>query len=166
MESTVSEFPVPPLSDLAETTFRTMLRTHGIVERAMQPCFGRFGITGVQWGVLRNLHRAEQHESLPGLQLSDLSKRLLIRPPSIVGVVDRLRQLGLVGRVSDPSNPEVKHLTLTRKGRHLVDRILGVLPDQIQGVMAGLTPIEQAHLHRLLLKLVQGMRHTPRDDDA
>ena len=50
----------------------------------MQPYFARFGITGSQWGILRTLHRAER-EGLPSLRVTDLSDRLLVRPPSITG---------------------------------------------------------------------------------
>src|SRR6516165_1881415 len=90
--------PLPTtLSRPTESTFRELVRTFGLVERVMQSHFARFGISGAQWGVLRNLHRAEQ-EGLPGLRLTDLSDRLLIRPPSVTGAVDRLERAGLVDR--------------------------------------------------------------------
>ena len=59
----------------AESAFREMIRVFGLLERVMQPYFARFGISGAQWGVLRNLHRAEQ-EGIPALRLTDLSERL------------------------------------------------------------------------------------------
>src|SRR5665213_2582195 len=107
-----------------DITFRAMLRTLGLVERVMQPYFAQFGITGSQWGVLRVLHRAEA-EGLPGLRLTDLSERLIIRPPSVTGVVDRLERLGLVVRQSVPGDLRVKRVTLTTKARQLLDRVLG-----------------------------------------
>src|SRR5262245_55410997 len=81
----------------AVAAFRALLRNFGLVDRIMLPYFARFGISGSQWGVLRQLHRAEQ-EGLHGLRLTDLSERLLIRPPSVTGVVDRLERAGLVMR--------------------------------------------------------------------
>src|SRR5437016_2507823 len=81
----------------AESAFREMIRVFGLLERVMQPYFARFGISGAQWGVLRNLHRAEQ-EGIPALRLTDLSERLLVRPPSVAGVVERLERSGLVAR--------------------------------------------------------------------
>src|SRR5438270_5216932 len=81
----------------AEGAFRELIRVIGLVERVMQPYFARFGISGSQWGVLRQLHRAEE-DGAPGLRLTDLSERLLIRPPSVTGVVDRLERAGLVVR--------------------------------------------------------------------
>src|SRR5881227_1384167 len=83
----------------SEQALRSLIRTLGLLDKVMQPYFARFGISGSQWGVLRNLHRAEA-EGLPGLRLTDLSERLLIRPPSVTGVVDRLERLALVVRES------------------------------------------------------------------
>jgi DNA-binding MarR family transcriptional regulator len=165
MGNTIIEASALPKSDLEENPFRTLLRTFGLIERIMQPRFGRFGITGAQWGVLYNLHRAEQGEAVAGLRLSDLSQRLLIRPPSILGVVDQLQRLGLIGR-ANPTDSYEKRLNLTRKGRNLVSRIQEVLPDQIRGIMAGLTPNEQTHLQELLVKLLQGMKLPTQEDDA
>src|SRR5436309_11360463 len=86
----------------AESAFRELLRTFGLLERVMQPYFARYGISGSQWGVLRNLHRAAG-EGRPGLRVVELSERLLIRPPSVTGALDRLERAGLVERRADPS---------------------------------------------------------------
>src|SRR5437763_163965 len=80
-----------------DRAFRSLVRTFGLLERVMQPHFARFGISGSQWGVLRTLNRAEA-EGTEGLRVTDLSDRLLIRPPSVTGVVDRLERAGLVVR--------------------------------------------------------------------
>ncbi len=120
----------------------------------MQPYFAQFGISGSQWGVLRNLHRAEQ-EGLPGLRLTDLSDRLLIRPPSVTGVVDRLERAGLVVRDGSPFDMRAKQVALTAKGRELVERILAVHGQQIEAILGVLKPAEQTELHRLLTRLEQ-----------
>src|SRR6516164_1039387 len=110
---------------LAEGAFRQLIRTIGLLERAMQPCFARFGITGAQWGILRNLHRAEA-EGETSLRLTDLSERLLIRPPSVTGVVDRLERARLIARINSASDLRVKRVGLTPRGRQLVGRMLSV----------------------------------------
>ncbi len=120
----------------------------------MQPYFAQFGISGSQWGVLRNLHRAEQ-QGLPGLRLTDLSDRLLIRPPSVTGVVDRLERAGLVVRDGSPFDMRAKQVALTAKGRELVERVLAVHGRQIDAVLGVLTSAEQTELHRLLSLLEQ-----------
>ena len=136
----------------AEGAFRQLLRTIGLLERAMQPCFARFGITGSQWGVLRNLHRAEV-EGQPALRLTDLSERLLIRPPSVTGVVDRLERAQLVARADSATDLRVKQIALTPRGRQLVERMLAVHAAHVATVMDALTSAEQAKLQGLLQRL-------------
>jgi DNA-binding MarR family transcriptional regulator len=135
-----------------DSPFRELIRLYGLLERQMQPYFARFGISGAQWGVLRQLHRAEQ-EGLLGLRLTDLSDRLLVRPPSVTGVVDRLERVGLVQRDAVSSDLRAKCVSLTAHGRETVELILEVHPAQIERVMGGLNAKEQAELGRLLFKL-------------
>src|SRR5437016_1502421 len=113
-----------------EAAFRELIRILGLLERVMQPYFARFGISGSQWGVLRTLHRAEE-DGREGLRLTDLSDRLLIRPPSVTGVVDRLERAGLVVRVGSPTDLRAKQVALTPQGRQLVERVLAVHGKQI-----------------------------------
>jgi DNA-binding MarR family transcriptional regulator len=143
----VLKSPVQP-----DSPFRELLRIFGLLERQMHPYFARFGISGAQWGVLRNLHRAEQ-EGLAGLRLTDLSERLLVRPPSVTGIVDRLERVGLVQRDSLSSDLRAKQVSLTPQGRAMVERVLEVHPSQIARVMGGLSSKEQSDLARLLFKL-------------
>lgn len=105
-------------------------------------------------GVLRNLHRAEQ-EGISGLRLVDLSGRLLIRPPSVTGVVDRLERAGLVQRDGSPTDLRAKQVVLTPRGRELVERVLQAHQSHIERVMSGLTLDEQTDLQRLLARLGQ-----------
>jgi DNA-binding MarR family transcriptional regulator len=143
-----------PFPQPAEEAFRELIRSLGLLERAMQPYFARYGISGSQWGVLRNLHRAEA-EGLAGLRQTDLSDRLLIRPPSVTGVLDRLERAGLVTRVGSATDLRAKQVGLTAKGRQLVERVLTGHQAQIEAVMGGLRTNEQAELHRLLSQLRQ-----------
>ena len=135
-----------------DLAFRALLRTFGLLERVMQPYFAQFGITGSQWGVLRALSRAED-EGLPGLRLTDLSERLIIRPPSVTGVVDRLEKLGLVVRMSLADDLRVRQVTLTPKARHLIEKILAGHGAQIDAVLTVLSQADRADLHRLMNKL-------------
>lgn len=147
---TSAAFPTPTAT--AEAAFRAFIRTFGLVERAMQSHFQAFGISGSQWGILRNLHRAEEAGE-DGLRLTDLSQRLLIRPPSVTGVVDRLEQAGLVRRRGVPGDLRAKLVALTAEGRALVERVLEVHARAIARVMAGLSEGEQSELGRLLSRL-------------
>src|SRR5437764_12273954 len=125
-----------------EPTFRSLVRVLGLLERVMQPYFAGFGISGSQWGLLRTLYRAEQ-ERQPGLRLTDLSDRLLVRPPSVSGAVDRLERAGLVVRDSSATDHRAKLVGLTDKGRRLVERVMAVHEQQIAAALGGLSEKEQ-----------------------
>src|SRR5437879_5541328 len=115
MPAAKPKMPATSKARPTENAFRELIRTFGLAERVMQPYFARFGISAAQWGVLRNLHRAEQ-EGLPGLRLTELSDRLLVRPPSVNGVVDRLERAGLVVRGGSPTDLRAKQISLTPAG--------------------------------------------------
>jgi DNA-binding MarR family transcriptional regulator len=132
-----------------DNPLREFLRIFGLVERVMQPYFARFHISGSQWGVLANLHRAELTGS-PSLRLSELSERLLIRPPSVTGLIDRLERSSLVRRVASRDDLRVRLIQLTSAGRELVGRILTFHDQQVGKVLGGLNEDEQGELRRLL----------------
>jgi DNA-binding MarR family transcriptional regulator len=156
MTVAVTHKPIsPPAADTAaESTFRSLIRTFGVLDRVMSPYFLHFGISGAQWGVLRTLQRAEA-EGIAALRVTELSERLLIRPPSVTGVVDRLVRDGLVKRESLPSDLRVKQISLTPKGRQRVRDVLDVHGGQIAKVLSGLSPAEQVELGRLLDRLLE-----------
>ncbi len=135
-----------------EMAFRSLIRTLGLLKRVMEPHFARFGISGSQWGVLRTLHRAEE-EGLGELRLTDLGDRLLIRPASVSGAVDRLQRLGLLARVASTTDQRAKNVSLTSAGRELVWRVLETHAGKIEAVLEGLNEAEQQELHRLLERL-------------
>jgi DNA-binding MarR family transcriptional regulator len=155
---TVQTKPPPrPSPRPSENALREFVRVVGLLDRVMQPYFARFGISGSQWGLLRTLYRAEQ-DGQAGLRLTDLSDRLLIRPPSVSGAVDRLERAGLVVRDSSTTDHRAKLVGLTDKGRQQVERILAVHEKQISTVLGGLTSQEQADFQRLLARLGQHLQ--------
>jgi DNA-binding MarR family transcriptional regulator len=139
----------PPRVTGTQHPIRELIRTFGLVERIMEPYFAGFGISGSQWGVLRNLQRAEE-EGIPALRLKELSSRLLIRPPSVTGLIDRLVRAGLVAREESSTDLRVKRVRLTEAGRRLVERILQVHDSQLQQLVDGISDEEQKNLNRLL----------------
>ncbi len=136
-------------SNPAETVFRSLLRVFGLLRQIMEPHFARFGISGSQWAILRVLHRAEENGET-GLGLGEVGTRLLIRPPSVTGVVDRLERQGLVQRSDSERDRRARQVSLTSAGRQLVDRVLVVHADQIKSLFGGLRPPELESLRSLL----------------
>jgi DNA-binding MarR family transcriptional regulator len=135
----------------AEHAHRSLLRAFGSLRKAMEPYFARFGISRPQWAVLIALHRSEQEGG--GMRLRDLGERLLIRPPSVTGVVDRLEREGLVARSKVEDDLRVRRVRLTDEGRAVIARVLAVHSGEIRAVMGGLTVRQQATLAQLLDRL-------------
>ncbi len=148
--------PAERVEKVTESSFRALIRVSCLLDRVMQPYFGRFGISRSQWGVLRVLHRAER-ESLPGLRLMDLGERLLVRPASVTGLVDRMERLGYVSRSSSAHDLRGREVRLTAPGRDLIGRILRNHSLQIASVMGSLSVPEQTRLFALLEKLGSGL---------
>jgi DNA-binding MarR family transcriptional regulator len=128
---------------------RSLVRTYGLLRRVMEPHFGRFGISGSQWAVLRALHRAAEAGE-PSLRLSELGDRLLVRPPSVTGVVDRLHKMGLIAREPSPDDARAKQVSLTPAGRGLVARVLRGMPQRVESILSGLDETDRRELRRLL----------------
>jgi DNA-binding MarR family transcriptional regulator len=132
-----------------EAAFRSLIRAYGLIKRVMEPYFARYGISGSQWAVLRTLHRAEKAGQF-SLRLTDLGERLLVRPPSVTSVVDRLSRMGLVSRKPSSTDLRTKHVHLTDGGREVVDRVLVGHRDRVRAIFNGLSMEEQKDLHEML----------------
>jgi DNA-binding MarR family transcriptional regulator len=148
---------IPAAADSEDSAFRALIRTFGLLERVMNPYFAAFGISGAQWGALRCLYRAQQ-ENRESVTVTELSQRLLIRPPSVTGVVDRLVRDGLVSRQAPAADMRVRQIRLTSKGRQIVEQVLAGHAGQLRRVMSGLTDAEQTQMHRLLVTFEKHLR--------
>jgi MarR family transcriptional regulator, transcriptional regulator for hemolysin len=73
------------------------------------------GTTRAQWIVLYRLRQQE------GLSQVDLADVLELQPISLVRLLDRLVEQGLLERRSDPKDRRANRLFLTANGRQLVD---------------------------------------------
>lgn len=139
-------------ADLGEAAFRAFVRASGLFRNHMEPHFARFGISGAQWGVLRALQRAEA-EGLKSLRLNELGQRLLVKAPSVTGILSRLEKLGLVKMETCAMDQRAKNVSLTGQARRLMARVLKYHPGKIREVMAGLAAPEQEALLALMRKL-------------
>ncbi len=92
------------------------------------------GTTRAQWIVLFRLREQE------GLSQVDLADVLELQPISLVRLLDRLVEHGLVERRHDPRDRRANRLFLTVRGRQLADDLNGlrdsIATDVLQGVPA------------------------------
>jgi homoprotocatechuate degradation regulator HpaR len=80
--------------------------------------FKEFGLTEQQWRVLRVLWDIEE------ISHSELAKLTLISPPSLVGVLDRLRAMDLIERRRSGLDRRVVYIATSQQGRDLRDQIM------------------------------------------
>jgi MarR family transcriptional regulator, transcriptional regulator for hemolysin len=92
------------------------------------------GTTRAQWIVLFRLREQE------GLSQVDLADVLELQPISLVRLLDRLVEHGLLERRHDPKDRRANRLFLTERGRQLVDDLDGlrdaIATDVLHGVPA------------------------------
>lgn len=122
--------------------------------RASQQCRAHFnalveplGIQGRHFGLLAVLG-----EGVPLSQV-DLGDRLGIDRNTIVLLLDDLQSLGLVIRDRDPRDRRAHLVTLTEKGRDVLEKSTGMARRTNEEVLSPLSPEERDQLHRLLSRL-------------
>ena len=109
------------LSDVART-----MRTY-IDQRARE-----HGMTRAQWIVLARLERQE------GMTQAEMAEILEIQPISLVRLIDRLCEHGLVERRPHPRDRRANRLYLTAKGRATLLRLAPLGREVATEVLAGL----------------------------
>ena len=103
------------------------------------------GTTRAQWIVLFRLREQE------GLSQVDLADVLELQPISLVRLLDRLVEHGLLERRHDPRDRRANRLFLTAAGRQLVDDLDSlrdsIAQDVLQDVSIGSDPDQPRTLH-------------------
>jgi DNA-binding MarR family transcriptional regulator len=107
----------------------------------------RFGLTVPEWRVLVWLDHA------PSLTARDIAARAHMDKATVSRAVQRLAARELIARRIAVGDQRAQELTLTRKGRQLLTRLLPSVTDWESGLLAALGPGEQEQLNLLLGKL-------------
>ncbi|MFI5381890.1 MAG: MarR family winged helix-turn-helix transcriptional regulator [Tepidisphaerales bacterium] len=150
MQSATVTKPIPvELALVSEGAMRALVKAFGLLKHVMEPYFANYGLTGAQWGILRVLGRAEQ-EGLLALRLSDLGKRLLVRPPSVTGLVGRMQRAGWVELTASAQDQRVKNVSLTPAGRRMLERVMAGHGAQIESMLKPLSHAQRRQLQGLL----------------
>jgi DNA-binding MarR family transcriptional regulator len=129
------------LSDVARA-----MRTH-IDQRARE-----HGMTRAQWGVLARLNRQE------GMMQAEMAEALEIQPISLVRLVDRLCEQGLIERRPHPRDRRANRLYLTSRGRATLERLLPLGREITADVLAGMSEKEVALFLETLLRIKSNIR--------
>ncbi len=125
---------------------RTLIRVKHKLLKICSQHLEEFGISGAEYGILRNL--GEEN-----LTLSELSQRLLKVNSNITALIDNLERRGLVERTRDPSDRRVVRVRLTEAGFELRERAVPAQNRFIAELLSPLADADVAQLQTLLLKL-------------
>jgi MarR family transcriptional regulator for hemolysin len=87
------------------------------------------------------------------LSQGELVKRMMIEPPTLVRLLDRMEAAGLIVRVGDPSDRRRRIVQLTEAAGPIWSQIAATLRAVRQTAAQGLTPEEQSQLMQLLRKV-------------
>jgi len=118
------------------------------------------GTTRAQWIVLFRLRQQE------GLSQVDLADVLELQPISLVRLLDRLVEHGLLERRPDPRDRRANRLFLTRGGRQLVDDLDSlrdaIATEVLQDVPSDAVEVSLATL-RTIKERIKGFTDDPAD---
>jgi DNA-binding MarR family transcriptional regulator len=129
------------LGDVART-----MRTY-IDQRARE-----HGMTRAQWGALVRLERQE------GMTQAELAENLEIQPISLVRLIDRLCQAGLVERRPHPNDRRANRLYLTQKGHTTLVHLAPMAREIATELLASLGDADVADLLQKLLLVRNNIR--------
>lgn len=116
------------------------------------------GLMGESFDVLAALRR-----SGPPYQLTptELYKQMMLSSGAMTNRIDRLERDGYVSRKPDPRDARGTLVTLSAKGRHLIDGALDRHLANEQRLLSALTAREQQQLNGLLRKLLVAFEDYP-----
>jgi DNA-binding MarR family transcriptional regulator len=143
---------MPSSSELTET-IRQLIDV--ITTRSMHEWSRYVKTTGLsmpQFGILMHLY----YRSSCGI--SHLSEHLDVSAPAASQLVDRLVQHGLVERIEDPIDRRAKQLTLTPKGRELIETGLTLRTRWVDELIMSLKPEDYNQVAATLSKLTEAVR--------
>jgi MarR family 2-MHQ and catechol resistance regulon transcriptional repressor len=107
-----------PIEDIKHEVVLNIIRTATMIAQKGAFIFRRFDLTEAQFNVLFAL----KYKKTEWTQ-SDLSKRLVVTRASITSVLDKLESKGLVKRQEVSGNRRIYHVSLTRQGEVLINKV-------------------------------------------
>lgn len=136
-----------------------LLSCSNLVEREVRHRLrDEFDITLPRFDVLAQLDAASR-DSVQGLTMSELSRRLMVTNGNLTGLIERLVQERLVSRAAAPADRRTQIVRLTKKGKAALDAMTPAHEGWIEHLFAGLSAGERAELYRTLGRLRGSVRN-------
>ena len=137
-----------------------LLTCSTIVEREVRGRLRQqFETTLPRFDVLAQLYAAAR-DSVEGLTMSELSRRLMVTNGNLTGLIERLAQERLVSRAVSPHDRRTQIVRITVRGSTAFEAMMPEHEQWIETLFAGLDDGEQTQLYTLLGKLRDSAYHT------
>jgi DNA-binding MarR family transcriptional regulator len=135
-----------------------LLTCSHLVENHVRKALGkRFKTTLPRFDLMAQLERMPE-----GLQMGELSRRMLVTGGNVTGIVDQLERAGLLVRTEDPADRRAYLVKLTKEGRRLFSQMAVEHESWIVNLFSGIPKREQRALNDSLSHLrAQLIRKTP-----
>ncbi len=146
-----AEIPVVPADSYELRVRRSLRRIIRAVEIHSKKLVHSHKITGPQLGCLAALK-----ENGP-LTTSKLAHAIYLSPSTIVGIIDRLEEKGLVVRQRGSKDRRQVQVCLTEGGEQRLDKAPSALQDTLFEALKGLPELEQGSITLALEKIVHLM---------
>lgn len=143
--------------DWADTVAVRAMRLGDAFVTRMTTLLTKFGVTPLQYNVLRILYvRDEHHEGLP---VGRIGAGLVAATADVSRLLDRLEKLGYLERVRAPDDRRVVKVRLTKNGFAIVEKIHGPLVAHHNALLAR---IPRADLERIAGDLARILEQLPK----
>jgi DNA-binding MarR family transcriptional regulator len=113
-------------------------------------CLSDFALTPQQFSALAKIRETG------GVTQNRLGRLTAMDPATILGVVQRLNQRGLIERAPDPTDPRSTRLTLTDAGLDLINEAIPHAMEATERTLSSLSAGQRKELLALLAKLADG----------
>jgi DNA-binding MarR family transcriptional regulator len=123
-------------------------RARGSLLDALDAELARFGLTGMQFGVLKHLAEGAAHTA------ADLCRRMHYDTGSMTRMLDRLEGKGLVRRERGREDRRLMLLRIAPGGRVLLPRLMAVAARVLEGHLAGFSAAEIEALKNYLGRMI------------
>ena len=123
-------------------------RARGSLLDALDAELARFGLTGMQFGVLKHLAEGAAHTA------ADLCRRMHYDTGSMTRMLDRLEGKGLVRRERGREDRRLMLLRIAPGGRVLLPRLMAVAVRVLEGHLAGFSAAEIEALKDYLGRMI------------
>lgn len=114
-----------PFHSLEEEVSLNLFRTVHLLEDANQALFQRYGVSAVQYNVLRILQGAGE----AGLGRNQIRERMISKMPDVSRLLERMEDADLVRRKRSSTDRRCVPTTLTDKGRQILEVLAEPLSD-------------------------------------